>query len=334
MTASNIKSDTTQAVPAPLFLLGMPRSGTKLLRDLLNKHPLIHIPEIETNFLQIWIDEVPSMGDLSNRDAFSRFYQYATKMPHFIITEKHGKMPTEDNWFAICSTYDIPGLFEGLIRSEMHVDSDKSMIWGDKSPIYTNYWNRIGPFFPGAKVINIYRDARDQALSVKKAWGSSMLRASQSWANHVMTPRRAMAGRPDLLHELKYEDLIENPEQELKAICDFLQIEFSDSLLSHFVSTEKRGEASGFAGIKSDNKKKYLSHMSPSTATTIEQITTEGLREIGYPTDYSGPPRRLSNWQLKLLRLRDALPNIWSRRKEHGLIGATLLLFRGLGMKR
>mgnify|MGYP000529984615 CR=1 FL=1 len=54
----------------PLFIVGMPRSGTKLLRDLLNQHPKIHIAEIETHFLPFWFSQWKEFGDLSEKENF------------------------------------------------------------------------------------------------------------------------------------------------------------------------------------------------------------------------------------------------------------------------
>jgi len=42
---------TTDIFTGPLFILGMPRSGTKLLRDLLNRNPKIGVPTSETDFI-------------------------------------------------------------------------------------------------------------------------------------------------------------------------------------------------------------------------------------------------------------------------------------------
>ena len=54
----------------PLFIIGMPRSGTKLLRGLLNQHPQIGIPLSETEFLPWLVKCFPDYGDISGRDAY------------------------------------------------------------------------------------------------------------------------------------------------------------------------------------------------------------------------------------------------------------------------
>ena len=58
----------------PLFVVGMPRSGTKLLRGLLNEHSRIGIPLNETEFLPHWLRSWTERGDLSEPAAFERFY--------------------------------------------------------------------------------------------------------------------------------------------------------------------------------------------------------------------------------------------------------------------
>jgi hypothetical protein len=73
----------------PLFIVGMPRSGTKLLRDLLRGHPLIGIPTTEANLLPRWAAEWHRLGDLSDRERFAAFYRRAVRAPYFLLMEKH-----------------------------------------------------------------------------------------------------------------------------------------------------------------------------------------------------------------------------------------------------
>ena len=74
----------------PLFIVGLPRSGTKLLRSLLNNHPEIGIPGAESQFLPYLYRRWAQFGDLSDSAKFHNFYAYATKLPYFVYMRQQG----------------------------------------------------------------------------------------------------------------------------------------------------------------------------------------------------------------------------------------------------
>ena len=58
-----------------VFIIGIPRSGTTLLRNLLNRHPAIRLLTNETQFLPYWVSRWNEFGDLSNPEDFLSFYR-------------------------------------------------------------------------------------------------------------------------------------------------------------------------------------------------------------------------------------------------------------------
>src|SRR4051794_28172751 len=73
----------------PIFVVGMPRSGTKLLRDLLNQHSRISIPEVETHFLPLFIKKYGKDFNFNSdrkEELFNDFY----KTPFFYLITKLG----------------------------------------------------------------------------------------------------------------------------------------------------------------------------------------------------------------------------------------------------
>ena len=73
------------AFHGPLFVVGMPRSGTKLLRGLLNEHSRIGIPLNETEFLPHWLRSWSAFGDLSSRTAFDAFSKACCTGVRFVV---------------------------------------------------------------------------------------------------------------------------------------------------------------------------------------------------------------------------------------------------------
>lgn len=178
----------------PVFIVGMPRSGTKLLRGMLNGHSKIFIPLNETEFLPAWIRRWASFGDLSNRHTFMEFYQQFVDTFYFQNRmAEHGEQIKPDVWYNRCNgEFSIANVFKQLILHDAAVPD--GAIWGDKSPSYLHHIDGIRAIYPQAKFIHLIRDARDYVLSLEKAFGKNKLRAAQRW-NDAMILANAEGAR-------------------------------------------------------------------------------------------------------------------------------------------
>ena len=188
----------------PLFIIGMPRSGTKLLRGLLNEHPRIGIPISETEFFPYWIAHWQEFGDLSKKENFVRFYKRMLSAPYFICYRRDGKLIDADLWFEWCHNFSPAGVFEALVRHDAGVEFTSDHIWGDKSPSYTTNMTLLKHHFPDAKFVHIIRDVRDYCLSINRAWGKHMLRAAQRWVYGVEGAISAAQAFPADCMQLRY----------------------------------------------------------------------------------------------------------------------------------
>lgn len=313
----------------PLFIVGMPRSGTKLLRSLVNQHSCIRIGSIETNFLPMWVANWSKYGDLSRQREFARFYNNMIKFPYFLYKKNEGLLIQTNDWYRQCENFTPSGVFEALIRHDIAAVKHSGIIWGDKSPGYAEHIRMLKNLFPEAKFLNIVRDVRDYCLSCHKAWHSHMIRAAQRWADHVETPHKVSTTLPsDCYHELTYENLLNNPERELKKICAFLNLEYEQSMIHLREATEKVGDACGVIGIKQDNAKKYQKLMMPGMKHRIERVAVSGLRFYGYPVDYKGPPIRTSRIAMVAYWINDGMNHLRTGVRSRGFFDAMRFSWR------
>ena len=241
----------------PLFIIGMPRSGTKILRSLLNEHPQISILNIETEFLPYWVKKWHDFGELSNNDNFNSFYEKTIKLPYFFYRKKEGNLCCKKDWYNECLGYSPAEVFEALARHDTNTPYNSNKIWGDKSPSYIHHILLLKKLFPKSKFIHIIRDVRDYSLSIHHAWNKDPLRAAQRWSNDVADAREQGKKVANDYMEIRYEDLLCSPKSELVKVCHFLEINFKSSMLTISVITEQVGDAKGFKTIKQDNKNKY-----------------------------------------------------------------------------
>lgn len=302
----------------PIFIIGMPRSGTKLLRELLNGHSKIQIPSGETEFLPYWVANWCSYGDLSNFQTFSKFYELSLTLPYFIYTREQNALIDCQQWYNSCQNFSLAGVFKALMRHDAGIRYKSSKIWGDKSPSYINHVALLKSIYPQARFIHIIRDARDYCLSMQKAWGKHPIRAAQRWVEGLEKADRDTAKFKDDYLEICYEDILSCPEAILSKCCNLLEIDFERDMLQLPESTENIGSAKGYNFVKQDNKKKYIQQMKPKLQQRIEKIAGQKLSNCGYEVEFVGPPERVSTLEMNLYKVIDGYNLVQSEFAKRG----------------
>lgn len=307
------------------FILGMPRSGTKLLRSILNQHPIVTIPDIETDFFSFLVAKAELIGDCSTKENFSTLYNQLRDQPFFIFLADTDSVPSEMEWHKTCTGYNPAEIFEGLLRLVTNsVDSGKTLL-GDKSPAYINQIDILRTHFPNARYIHIVRDVRDYCLSINKAWGKNMFRAATNWARSIETLQVHLETLGEQAIELRYEDLLSDAETEIRRICSFLSIDFEESMLHLKNSPENIGDTKGLSEIIPTNTKKYVENISKADLTVIEQLSCNMLRNYRYDVSWNGNQHKLGVFKEGYYQCLDAANLVSSTMDERGLVGAIKL---------
>ncbi|MEM9451348.1 MAG: sulfotransferase, partial [Cyanobacteria bacterium P01_E01_bin.6] len=312
-------------VHSPLFLVGMPRSGTKLLRGLLTSHSKIGIPPVETEFLPYLVDQWSRYGDLSERRNFHAFYNEITKLPYFLFIQRRGTIIPEDVWYEWChGDFSVARVFEVLVRHKVEMLNGDEVIWGDKSPSYISHLPLLLKLYPNAHFIHIVRDVRDYALSLRKAWGKSPVRAAQRWVDGIEQVRHDVASFPEHYLEVRYEDLLQQPDAIIQCCCEFLGVEYEEEIFDkagHNLK-ENRGDAKGYTTIKADNAYKYKKNMSPALQRIIEKIASHTLQTYGYETTCENPPTRVSPFMMSTYQFLDGVNLVLVRLKQQDILSS------------
>lgn len=313
----------------PLFIVGMPRSGTKLLRDLLNRHPQIRIPDVETEFFPWLSSNIGRFGDLSILKNFERLHASVARFSYFAYRNESDSTVSTVDWHSACLRFDASGVFEALLRIETNSGDGSGVIWGDKSPSYLNCIPLLRREFPNSKVIHIVRDVRDYCLSIHAAWGKDIKRAAQRWAEGVTEARRDGSLLDADYVEVRYEDLLQSPERVLRDICAHIGIEFKQEMLSLGRPAEVVGEARGSTIIVADNFAKYRNRMSEPLLRNVEAIAGSAMLIFGYDLVFPVQKTvRMSPWEQTLAKIRDGFSLVILERKKRGLVGALMFHLR------
>lgn len=220
----------------PIFIIGIGRSGTTLLRLMLHNHPRIAIP-YEAPYIIKYYENLENYSDLNEEKNLRRLVGDILEEPNIKMWDHN--IETE----RIVNNIE-QRTFSGIIDA-IYLDYARGKgknRWGDKSGINLDRIYLINEIFPEAQFIHLIRDGRDVARSViKQPWGpNDIIQAADWWGKYVMVGRRmgAILGK-DRYIEVKYENLVLDPENELKIICSFLGEEYSPEMLTYYNKSDQ-----------------------------------------------------------------------------------------------
>ncbi len=290
----------------PLFVIGMPRSGTKLLLRIFNNHPRVYLSN-ETEFLLYFIRKWNNI-DLRDKNKFKEMYYGISKTSFFLSNEKKEKKINLNFWYNGCKTYSLNEIFKVFVNFYTNSIDRENIIWGDKSPGYIINIKLLKEYSPKAKFIVIVRDVRNCAVSSYKVWGTNKIRYAERWYNNLNS---AINDLEEISKEdwkiVKYEDLVHKPRETIKKLYDFVGISFNEKVLQFTKPSENYGDAKGKLTIMSQNNKKYGKYLSKREINKIESLTFPILDKFGYKCSYGGALKRVSNLKMRYYQFLDIL---------------------------
>lgn len=288
----------------PVFVVGAQRSGTTMLRLMLNAHPSFSVP-FETDFLSP-LTQGTVTRELRDRTAVESALD-ALASEKFtakgqIITDREAILARPISSYAEL----LDAAFGEYARAR------GKPRWGIKTPSYQTQIDLLHELFPDARVIHIVRDGRDVLLSrmrIRWARGSTPQQA-HDWRWQVLVGRKLGRMLGPLYCEIRYEDLVDDPEIVLRGVCRFLDEPFDDQMLrypEHSESELPRDSMKWHEKSVSapDKSKKYEWKKALPLADQIifQEIAGDALAAFGYE-----PVLRNAKIRAGLKRIYYALP--------------------------
>ncbi len=275
----------------PFFLVGFQRSGTTMLRLMLNAHPDIGMPHDSAELWSGYQAKLPGYNDLRTPEDSRRMIEDLLAEPRIKAWQTELPKP-------MLLAQPLPDSFAGVMRRfhEAYLHAHGKRYWGDKNTGTLIELDRLNRLFPQCKFIHLLRDGRDCALShlsKEYIYGySNVLRCALEWREQVTLCRKMGAMLPaERFLELRYEDLLAEPERWLARICTFLGVAFSPAMLEYFkdVGSNVPDERRSLWPMidqppMQSNTYKWKTKMSPTDRAVFERIAGALLCDCGYET--------------------------------------------------
>jgi len=285
-----ISSQSVHRRPPPLILLGVSRSGTTLLRVILDRSPGIAVPD-ESFFVPL----------------LARRHRGGVDPARFV--DDLSRIPTLRAWGlepAEVGARLRPGMTTGeAIGSifEAHAEKAGKPRWGDKTPMYMRHLPLLERLFPDAQYVHLIRDGRDAAASFlrmpegtfTRTWAhpESAVEFACLWRLEVEAAREL--GRrvgPSRYFEARYEQLVSTPEGTVRAICAFADLRFEPTMLDYAgsVDVSAKPHQQRLLQPPTTGVRDWRSESAPGDVRAFEAIAGTVLAELGYPL-LDAPPR-------------------------------------------
>ncbi len=300
--------------PEAIFIVGVSRSGTTLMRRILDKHSRIGIAT-ENHFLGhllAWegtrhyfrrlgdlrddatvqaLVELIYSGELQRRSRLrelSPYWRWLTS-----------KVPAEDiEAYLLASDRTERGVFEAFLR--VYADRRGKAIMGEKTPAHLDYVETLLEWFPDGRVVHCARDPRAIYVSELRrrrevATGFPyrqlamvpglmerfvLLQVAWAWARAVHRHRTLSRRFPDRYRLVRFEDLVADPAGTLGALCEFLGVAAEPRMLEQKVTS--RGALVGAAGFDAGAADRWREIIDAGAQSSIELLLGRRLAEMGY----------------------------------------------------
>lgn len=269
-----------QSINPFVFIVGCPGSGVSLVQQLLDRHSMMAVAN-DTHFIPAVLVESGHRGDVPIND------DLIERVRSFQNFDRLGLSDVE-----VYRAGGTARTFSGFVTNIYNRYAEKSgkELVGVKAPSYCRNVRLLHELFPWARYIHVVRDGRDVAMSVleraTKMEGLTIDTAIREsvpvgtsalwWQSMVSAARRdgmKLGGR--FYTEVRFEDIVEDPESVLRGVTSFLDLSFEAELLadeSSFMQLD----------IGANGFQDWRSQMSRSDVALFEALAGDALIDLGY----------------------------------------------------
>lgn len=267
----------------PVFLIAARRSGTTLFRLMLNGHP-------QVAWHRGWETVADAIMKFESGTPCSQEVQLEG-LAHFTAMSQDDLRAQLDREIQrLCREKN-----KGIFGATCHL--------GFKA--LPKLWN-------SAKIIHLIRDPRDVAISwTKLGWSGHFYFASDGWVEAERDWEALSTNLSnDQFIDVHYEELVTKPENELRRVCEFLEIEYTDQLFDY-------SNTSNYSYPKKDLAYRWRKQLSVEEVQLVESRIRPLMQARGYEPESA--EKTYSGQRVALFRLRNTFTKRMKRIQEYGL---------------
>lgn len=279
----------------PLVICGVGRSGTSLLQSMLAAHPEVCFPP-ETHFFRRYV------ADRRERLRWEALGPLAF-VAHLAEDEDFARAGVDVDELLLPESgrrLDLLRTYRRFLRTVAERAGASRV--GDKDPRNLDHLWALRASFPDARVLHVYRDPRDVLLSrTRAAWSA----CRPWWAHAFVCEEQLRRGRAlgrlvfgSRWHEVRYEELIADPEGCLRRVCAAARLDFDPAMLSFSEAARGLVQAEELSWKKetlgpllSGNAGKWREGLRPAQVALVEAVAREAFDALGYERSGLGPRR-------------------------------------------
>jgi protein-tyrosine sulfotransferase len=276
----------------PFFIVGSGRSGTTLLRAMLEAHPDLHIPP-----------ENPL-------ESLVRDYRRYSRLPWSVVLrivlaelEFHA---TWERWELSLgplfrelkasprSARNLAAVLDALYRAHGRVHKPSATRWGDKTPPNTVMLPTLRALFPDLQVVHLVRDGRDVVQSFMRESQAGLTYFAHWWVRTVCIAQAFGAHHPAQYLEVRYEDLARHPNATLQQITSFLGVSPDQRMLRYHELGQKLGDVERYPGLQGvwkpvhrESIGKWRTAFDAHQLAELDRVIGSTLEHLGYGANQS-----------------------------------------------
>jgi hypothetical protein len=267
----------------PFFIVGCGRSGTTLLRTLLNRHSKIGIPQES-----LFITDYLRSGAKTGPSVLKRLIVKEPELVEWGIRPKIGDLEA-------CHT--VAEMIERL--HQVYLEPLGKSRWGQKTPRFVRSIDLLLEHFPGAGFVHVVRDPRAVVSSLIQSdvHRSNAYFGARRWLRDVSLGLDSETSHPGRILRIRYEDLVADTTAALTSLSSFLGFDYEPSMSAG--SSSGAEEYSRFyetihANLNLPPTDRFVSkwkeRLTPRDVEVVEAICNPLMTELGYEPSLQPPP--------------------------------------------
>lgn len=284
MTAHRAEGSASSLPRRAAFVVGLKRSGTSLLRSLLDGHPEVWVLPRESKSFA-WRGAAEPAQALLAVTKYTECFPDGTPERARFESELRARLP---------GPVEVPAAIRAVAEAVAAVrpPPESARLWIEKTPDHLLDVPRLlTAFGPSTRIVCTLRDPRGQIASRVRRRGPDRAhpvpRLCEKWALADRLVARLQAEHPSFLL-VRYEDLVLDTRVTLARVAEHLGIAWHDGLLTPMREGEDWAGNSSYEGrprgVSRASLERYRSQLTAAQIETIERLLGPRMRARGYAT--------------------------------------------------